>query len=135
MSKRIKVLLIKYGSCAAFVGLLAYLYISLRDFAGEELVEQYRILCDAFTIPGVLLIMFGAMIWALNTGALDGITYAVTFAFRSLIPGGRYRDEKFADYVERRREKRVKGYGFLLISGGAAMAIAMVFYALFYTVF
>ncbi len=135
MSKQIKVLLIKYGSCAVFVGLLAYAYIALRDFAGAELVDQYRMLCDAFTVPGILLLMFGAMIWSLNTGALDGITYAVTFAFRSLIPGGRYRDEKYADYVERQREKRVKGYGFLLISGGAAMAVALIFMALFYTVY
>ena len=134
MSKQIKVLLIKYGGCAAFVGLLAYLYIDLRDYAGAQLVEKYQMLCDAFTIPGVLLLMFGALIWVANAGALDGLSYAVTFAIRSLIPGGRLRDEKYADYVERKRENRVKGYGFLLIAGGVTMAVAIVFLVLYHTV-
>lgn len=136
MSKRAISNLIKYGCSAAVVALLAWSYISLRDFAGAELVDKYRMLCDAFTIPGLMLILVGAMIWVSSQGALDGLVFCVRFAVFSLIPGKRVeRDEKYADYVERRRGKRAKGYSFLFYSGLATMVIAGVFMALFYSVY
>ncbi len=136
MSKRIVVNLIKYTSSAAIVALLAWTYVSLREFEGVSLMEQYRILCDAFTIPGLLLILVGAMIWISTQGALDGIAYCVRFAIFSLIPGKRIdRDEKYGDYVERRRGKRASGYGFLFISGLVTMVIAGVFMVLFYSLY
>lgn len=132
MSK-LKINLIKYGCCAAFVALLAIAYISLRDFAGAELMDKYLILCDAFTVPGMLLILFGGMMWASSQGALDGLTYVVRYALFSLIPGKRLeRDEKYGDYLEHRMQNRVKGYGFLFISGLVTMAVALVFMAQFY---
>ena len=135
MSK-LKVNLIKYGCSAAFVALMAGAYIGLRDFAGAELVDRYLILCDAFTVPGMLLIMFGCMMWASTTGALDGLGYCVRFAVFSLIPGKRLeRDERYGDYIARKRENRVKGYGFLFISGLVTMAVALVFMALFYSLY
>ena len=128
MSKRAKTLLTKYGCCAAFVAALAYVYIAARDFDGAALWEKLVMLCDAFTIPGMLLILAGAMVWVANMGALDGLSYAVAWAFRSLIPGGRAsRDETYADYVERKRENKVRGYGFLFIAGGITMAVAIAF--------
>ena len=135
MSKQGKTRIAKYGGAAAFAGLMAWLYISLRDFDGAKLVDKYRMLSDAFTVPGILLLMFGCLVWISNLGALDGLAYAVNFAIRSLIPGGRYKDEKYADYVERKRENRVKGYGFLFISGGMTMAVAIVFMILFYMLY
>ena len=132
MSK-LKVNLIKYGCCAAFVALLSITYISLRDFAGAEPVDQYLILCDAFTVPGMLLIMFGCLLWASSLGALDGLSYVVRFAVMSLIPGKRaQRDETYGDFLERRMANRTKGYGFLFISGLVTMAVALVFMAQFY---
>ena len=134
MSKQARIRLIKYGAAAVFVGILAYIYIAERDFAGAALVEKYWMLCDALTIPGILLIMFGSMVWVANMGALDGIAYALTHTLRSLIPGMRAgADEKYADYVERRREKPVRGYGFLFVSGCITMAVALVFMALFFS--
>ena len=133
MSKEAKIRLIKYTSAAAFVGIMAYFYIAARDFIGASLVVQCWVLCDALTIPGTLLLMVGCLVWVSNLGALDGIAYALSFAVRSLIPGMRgKRDEKYADYVERRREKPVRGYGFLLISGGITLGIALVFMAMFF---
>lgn len=133
MSKEAKIRWTKYVSAFVFVAVLAYIYIANRDFSGASLVVKYWILCDALTIPGILLIMIGALVWVSNMGALDGIAYALAFTFRSLVPGLRgRRDEKYADYVERRRENPVRGYGFLLISGSITMAVALVFMALFF---
>ena len=127
MSDRVQSLPINYGCITLFVAVREYSYIAARDFAGAKTWEKMVLICDALTVPGMLLLMVGALIWAANTGALDGITYAVGFAVRALIPGGRHKDERYADFVERQREKRVKGYGFLLITGGITMAVATVF--------
>ena len=133
MSKR-KTNLIKYGSSAAFVALLAWIYVSVREFGPAPLVEKYLILCDAFTVPGMLLICFGGLMWASTTGVLDGISYAARYAVFSLIPGKRLeRDEKYGDYIERKSQNRVKGYGFLFFSGLATMVIAVVFMMLYYS--
>ena len=135
MSNAWKTRLIKYGGSAAFVAALAYVYLSSREWDGISLMDRYRFLCDALTIPGVLLLMFGCLIWCANMGALDAISYAVGTCIRSLIPGARLGiDEKYADYVERKKQNRVHGYGFLFIAGGVTMAVAMVFFALYYSV-
>ena len=135
MSKGVKARLAKYCGSAVFAGFMAWLYISLRDFDGAKLADKYRMLSDAFTVPGILLLMFGCLVWVSNLGVLDGIAYAVNFAFRALIPGGRCRDEKYADYVERKRKNRMKGYGFLFVSGGVTVALAIVFMILFYSLY
>ncbi len=127
MSSQVKRRLIKYGCCAVFVALMAWAYIALRDFAGSTLVEKLVMLCDAFTVPGTLLLMVGLLVMLTNAGAVDGLLYALSVAGKALIPGGRKRIERYADFIERRHEKPAKGYGFLLISGGVTLGIAMVF--------
>ena len=99
-------------------------------------MEKYRILCDAFTIPGVVLVMLGALMAISNEGALYGISYVLGYAFRILIPAKRHEHEKYYDYVERKKgEGQVKGYGFLFVVGGASLAIAIVFMILFYRLY
>ena len=135
MRKEVKSALIKYGCCAAFVLLLGGMYLSGGEFAISDLQNKFRLLCDAFSVPGILLILFGALIWASNEGALDGISYCLTILGRSLIPGGRSKkDERYADYVERKRNNRTKGYSFLFSAGGVSLVIGLVFLALFYFV-
>lgn len=136
MNRRLKIFLAKYGGCAAFVGLLVWFYISQRSFSGAELIEKYQMLCDAFFIPGTILVMVGCLMWASTTGFFDGVSYTMGLAVRSLIPWGRYKnDEKYVDYVERKRENRVRGYGFLFISGAAALVVSAVYMILFYQLY
>lgn len=133
---RAKINLIKYGGCALFVALCAYLYISSRDFMALELVDKYLVLCDAFTVSGTVLLIVGCLFWTSSKGALDGLGYSFQLLFRSLIPGRRLaRDEKYGDYLERKRNNRAKGYGFLFYSGLVTMAIALVFMGLFYSLY
>ena len=136
MSRNLKVNVAKYGCCAAFVALAAVAYVASRDFSKAVVMDQYRYLSDAFTIPGVLLIMFGGMVWVSNMGALDGLAFSLRFIAYSLIPGKRaQRSESYGDYVMRKREKQVKGYGFLFISGLISLAISLVFVVLFYSLY
>lgn len=128
-----KARLTKYGLCALFVAVMAYFYLLSRDFAGAGNRERYQLLCDALTVPGVLLVCAGALVWVSNLGALDGIFYGLRLAFRALIPGKRLqKEENYRDFVAGRQEKRVKGYGFLLITGAVTIAASLLFLGLYY---
>lgn len=135
MSSRLKSNLLKYGISALVCGILVFIYVDSRDFAVQDRMEQYRILCDAFTIPGVLAIMFALLMAISNEGFFLGLSYAVGVAMKSLVPGGRLKIEKYYDYVERRKGKRIIGYGFLYLVGGICMAVALVCMVLFYRLY
>ena len=134
MSKKSAANLIKYCGAVLFGALLALGALRLRGYTGaEEAAEKYRILCDAFTFPGVLLILTAALVALSNEGAFAGIGYVTSYALRFLIPGMGSRQETYAEYLERKTEKgRVKGYGFLLHVGLGYFALALIFLALFY---
>ena len=126
--------LIKSGVASVVGILLAVAFILSSGFGEESLMNRYKILCDAFTIPGLLMLMFAVLISVSNEGALDGLSYVVKQGFRMLTFRG-LGTEKYLDFVESRREKRVRGYGFLYIVGAVFMAIALIFMALFYSLY
>ena len=99
------------------------------------LVELYRVLCDAFTIPGLLMLMFALLMSVSNAGALDGLGYVVVNGLKMLIPGGALKMERFNEYLERRRANRVRNYTPLYGTAAIFLAISGIFLALFYTVF
>lgn len=135
MSDTAKTNLLKYGLSGGTCAAMVVIYAWLRDFGTLPLVEKYLVLCDGFTLPGVLFLALGCMIWISAQGALDGIGYVVSYAVKMLIPGKKEEQERYYDYVERRREKRVKGYGFLFVVGGVCMVFVAVFMILFYSVY
>lgn len=135
MRRSRKVSILRCLSAAAVGGAVAWLYANSRWEADMEPVLQYRVLCDAFTIPGAMMVLF-AMLFSLNNlGALDTIAYLMSFLPRMLAPGAFGEPEKLIDYVERRREKRTKGYGFLYIVGFIFLGFAVYYLVKFYSVF
>lgn len=135
MSKATMTRFLKYGISVAVCALLGFWYLSQYDLETLNTLELYKAICDAFTIPGAVFLMSGLLMAVSNEGALDGVGYVMSFAVRMLIPGKHHENKRYSDYVESRREKRVKGYGFLFIVGGICMAVALVFLALFYSVY
>ena len=130
--------LIKYGITAAVGGLMVYLTLTLHGFAelpGQ--VDRYRVLADAFTIPGVVLMLVAALVAVANEGAFTGVSYSLTWMIRTLIPLAALKNgrESYRDYVERKRANRVKGYSFLFFTGLAFFTVAIVFTVLFYRVY
>lgn len=130
---------LKYGISVGICLILAYVYAALRiDFsnlAEVERVDLYLILCDAFSIPGLIMLMSGFLMTVSNQGALDGVGYVAVHAVRMLIPGAAAKTERYKEYVDRRRANRIKGYGFLYVVAGIFLAIAGVFMALFYSLY
>lgn len=136
MKKR-RTTILKYGITTFIGALMAYATISLHGFSlAVTDAEKYRILADAFTIPGVVIFLCGVLVAVSNEGIFEGVTYALSYAIKMLIPGqGANRHEKYGDYIERKRAKGgIKGYGFLFVVGGVFLVIAVVFITLFYSV-
>ena len=134
MNGNLKNTLLKYG-ITVFIGAVM-VWLVLTGYGYEEVTtaaERYRILSDAFTIPGVIFMLCALLVLVSNKGAFEGISYAAGYALRMLIPGLSKDREKYGDYVERKREKGgVKGYGFLFFTGLAFLIVSLIFIALFY---
>ena len=132
MSKKAKFLL-QYGCSAAIVIVCAVGYVLGKDMSEATQLDWYRILSDAFTLPGRLLVFSSILVWLSGEGALDGILYCGYALIRLIIPGKALEPmEKYGDFVERRREKKTTGYGYLIITGGISVAIGIVFLVLFH---
>lgn len=132
MNRQRKIKLIQYGICGSVCLLLAAVYLISNDFLSLGTKDLLRILCDAFTIPGLLCVFAGLLVWGSNEGAFDGVGYVLSYAFHALIPGNIHPRESYRDYLERKRGKRVAGYGFLFVCGGICILLALLFLILFH---
>ncbi len=125
----------KYLIASAIAALICVFMLYLYDIGNAQgLAQIYKILADSFTLPGILFLALGSLVWVESTGAIDGIAYALGRAGRMLIPFSKKNNETFYDYKTRKAENRSGGYGFLLIVGAAFLAISVIFIVLFYTV-
>ena len=134
--KKIQKVLTKYALTVFAAGALSVLTIWLREYSPAlDAAEKYRILADAFTIPGVILVMLAALVWISTDGFFDGIGYSMLFLKDALLPGGaKAKRETYHDYKMRKRGERVAGYGNLFFVGLAFIAVAVVFVALYTSV-
>ena len=137
MSNRTKVNLAKYGITSAIALAMIWVYCSSRDLFQQPIMERWRILCDAFTIPGLTFVMIGFLIMVANEGFFDMLSYAASKAVGIFLPGRGFSDngEKYYDYVQRKRGNRTTGFGFLFVVGCVLMAFAFVFMFLFYRLY
>ena len=134
MIKALKSLWVKSG-IALVLGLgVAALYIFSRRTEEMDLVQWYRVLCDGFTIPGLMMILVGLLFWLGNLGAFYAFGYLFRYVIKAFAPDA-IKIGRYLDYVEEQREKQLKGFGFLFVAGGILMTVAIVFLALFYGVY
>ena len=113
---------------ALFLGMM----LGNRGFAPADAEGFWHALCDALTVPGVLLTGAGLLAVVSDLGAFDGLRFGVRKAMDQI-----RREEKRAetpktyyDYVtaSHRREKKsprmllIVG-GFFLLGAGAALAV------------
>ncbi len=128
----------KYLITTAIAGLSTVAILSLRDYwSVTEAVDKYRILADAFTVPGVILMMVSILIWLSSDGQFDGLSYAFRYAGKMLLPFLQKKNEHetYYDYKRSREGKRLHGFSFLFFVGLAFVLIAIVFVWLHSTVY
>lgn len=126
--------LLKYGITIGATGLFSLVFMWLRGlWTVQTPVERYKILADAFSVPGMLLVLFGALLWVSSEGVFDGLGYAMNRFGSLFIPMHKKSAQHltYYDYVMGKRGKRVHGYSFLFFVGLAFIAVSIVFIVLF----
>lgn len=138
MSKKAVQTLVSYG-VAVLLGLGLAVLVAFNFGFGdaENAMVRYRILCDASTIPGVVLFSGGVLCWVAGQGMFDALAYVGRSLLRVF-----HREERhvrYYEFVEERREKRAekeKGHFlFLIITGAAFLLAAGIFMLLFYRLY
>lgn len=134
MKKSHLIRLLKYGITFVIGAFMAWATIELHGYSeAASALERYRILADAFTIPGVVLMLCYVLVAVANEGAFLGISYALSYTVKMLIPGAGKNHERFGDYAARKTERgKIRGFGFLFFVGAAYFVVALIFIALFY---
>lgn len=101
-------------------------------FKQTDTVRIFHILCDAFVIPGSLCLLTAALVALSNEGSLDSISYMLRRLGQNLIPFIKKNDEKYADYVA--KKKRVSGYSFITWTGLGYFIIGIIFLIIYFIV-
>lgn len=124
--------LIRYAVAILAGLLLGLLYLWDKQLLEQPLVDQYRLLSDAAMLPGVLMLFSGLMIFLSNEGSFDGVSFVLGKAVRFLLPFmGLQKGETYGEYVQRKREKQIRGYGFLFFCGIGFLAVSILFVLLY----
>ena len=129
----IKSILIRYGVCAVIATALLFLILQMNGFWSlTEPQDKLRVLCDAFSLPGALLMLVCGLIFAANAGAFNGLMYGFKVGFEILLPFLPHKHVKYQDYLEKRKEKKVKGYSFIFFTGLVFFAVGIVLLVIFH---
>ena len=133
MTQETKRKLRNYGICFAVEAVIAFLVIWSKGFFSHSAAVNVQILSDAFFVPGILMTLFAGLLYVSGEGALIGVSFALRNAFLAFFPMGRARQEKYADYRQRKLEKAKKqGKSCMLVTGLAFLLIGIVFTAIWY---
>ncbi len=131
MNEKIVTLIKKYVGAFLVMGSFTVAVLLLRDhFSTQDVAQRYLNIADAFTIPSVLMLMIGLLLWVSSSGGFDMLGYGLKRAKDAFIPS-KYTHEQYYDYKMRKNKKRVKGYSFMFISGGIYFVPAIIFNILY----
>ena len=132
--KDTKQILKRYVITVAAASASTALIMYLKGIAtAESHSEALKIITDAFTVPGIVLMMIAALVWVSRDGFFDGIGYAASRVGNMFLPlvGAVNTHESYVDYKERKSKNRAEDFLFLLFVGIGFFLIAMVFYAIY----
>lgn len=134
MTKARKTKILCYVTSILINAYLVFSYVRSHDIGTLPLLDRYHVLCDAFFLPGVIMIFLGLLMVLNNLGALDTMAFGFSYVLHMLAPGAFDKMDSYLDFIEKRRANRGGGYGFLLVIGSVMIAVSVVFLVLFYSV-
>lgn len=125
--------LIKYAICIGIELIIAFLVIWSKGFFTDRIEVNLQIMSDAFFVSGILMTLFAAMLYVSSEGALVGIGFVLRNVVLTFIPMGRARQERYADYRERKmREMKKNNDSCILITGLFFLSIGIVLTLIWY---
>ena len=98
--------------------------------SAESSKDALRIICDAFFVPGALLLMYGGLRWTYNGGVMDGLGYSAKLMINRMRPHYEEHRQSFAQYREKRESKAQPAFP-LVASGLILTAVAVVLYIIY----
>ena len=134
--EKIKAIIIRYAATTLIGAALTLAFLYLNGYSTElASVDKYRLMTDAFSIPGIIFIMVGALVLVSTQGFFDMISFGLGRFARALVPFSKRSDETYYDYKKRKSEERFSGYSFLFVVGGVFLLVAGIFMVLFFSVY
>lgn len=116
------------------IGLIAafLIMISKSIFSQESSRDVFRILTDAFFVPGVVICGYGLLVMASNGGTFDMLTYGIK-RFFSLFQRdiNKVKHKTFYEYRMAKQENK-NPFWYLVIVGLVLIGISMIFLILYY---
>ena len=136
MRQETKATVRNYAICVAIEVVIAFLVIWSKGFFTQSAAVNIQILSDAFFVSGILMTLFAGMMYVSGEGALIGIGFVLRNAVLTFIPMGRTKQERYADYRERKlSEKKKHNDRCILVTGLIFLFIGVVFTAIWYAAF
>lgn len=105
--------------------LAAYVMWLKGGFAPTDMETLLHNLCDAFFVPGVLLVCVGLLILSSNEGTFDGLVYAVKSFMDLFRKASEKKYDSYYDY-KTQNAKRKAEFAFLVICGVFFIAVSVV---------
>ena len=128
MEQEKKVTFRNYAICVGIEVLIAFLVIWSKGFFTKSAAVNIQILADAFFVAGILMTLFAGMLYVSGEGALIGIGFVLRNAVLTFIPMGRARQERYADYRDRKiKEAKKHNDRCILVTGLIFLFIGIVF--------
>ena len=125
---------IKYAICVGIELVIAFLVTWSKGFFTDRAAVNLQILSDAFFVSGILMTLFAGMLYVSSEGALVGIGFVLRNAILTFFPMGRAKQERYADYRERKmREMKNNNDSCILITGLFFLAIGIVLTLIWYS--
>ena len=130
---------IKYAICVGIELVIAFLVIWSKGFFTDSAAVNLQILSDAFFVSGILMTLFAGMLYVSSEGALVGIGFVLRNAILTFFPMGRAKQERYADYRERKmREMKNNNDSCILITGlfflAVGIVLTLIWYANYYVI-
>lgn len=130
--------IIKYTVASLIAVAMAFGVMFLKDlFHLTDLLSIYMALCDAFTVPGLLYLLFGLLLMVARGGSFDGLAFAVRNIFVRFKSNADFKNrETYYDYKERKRKARKEASNilFIFVIGAVFSVVAVVFLILYLNV-
>jgi hypothetical protein len=131
-----KATLRNYAICVGIEVLIAFLVIWSKGFFTQSVAVNVQILSDAFFVSGILMTLFAGLLYVSSEGALIGISFVLRNMVLTFIPGGRARQERYADYRARKLSKaKERNNSCILVTGLIFLFIGIVFTVIWYAAF
>jgi hypothetical protein len=114
------------------LGFALIIMVSKGIFTQEDPNEVYKILSDAFFVPGVCITGFGLLILASNGGTFDMLSFGMKkffSLFKRDLKGTM--NETFYDY-RLAKEGTEKSFGYMVIVGLVFITLSVIFVVFYY---